>query len=69
MFVPVVDCGFSGPDGFGHWQFSIACSGRDDGQSGAQRAIIEPGEEKGGPQSLGCDAVAVSSRDALDKAV
>src|SRR5271166_6746469 len=31
MLVPVVDGGFSGPDGFGHWQRWISCSGRDAG--------------------------------------
>src|SRR5271165_5996328 len=40
MLVPVVDGGFSGPDGFGHWQRWISCSARDAGQSGAQNGSI-----------------------------
>ena len=69
MFVPVVDGVLGSADGFGHGQFCIGCSGRDDSQSGPQRAVIEAGIEDGGAQSFGCDAVAASVRDTLDEAV
>ena len=69
MLVPFVDGGFGGPDGFGDWQFEIGCAGRDDGQTGPQRAVIEPGIKDGGAQALGGDAVAVGFWDALGKAV
>src|SRR5258708_13023602 len=65
MLVPVVDGGFGGSDGFGHGQFWVGCARRDDGKASPHRAVIEAGIEDGGAQSLGCDAVAVSFRDAL----
>ena len=69
MLVPFVDGGFGGPDGFGHGQFRIGRTWRDDGQTGPQRAVIEAGIENCGAQSLGGDAVAVSFRDALGDAM
>ena len=51
------------------WQFEIGCAGRDNGQTGAQRSIIEPSVKDGGAQSLWGDAVAVGFWDALGKAV
>ena len=69
MLVPIVDCGFGGPDGLGDWQFGNGLARRDDGQTGPQRAVIEAGVKDGGAQSFGGDAVAVGFRDALGKAV
>src|SRR5258707_12337199 len=65
MLVPVVDGGFGGSDGFGHGQFWVGCARRDDGKASPHRAVIEAGIEDGGAQSLGCDAVGGSFRDAL----
>src|ERR1700686_1102652 len=69
MFVPGVDSGFRGADGLGHWELRIGRDGRDDGEPGSQRAVIELGLEDGGAQSLGGDAVTVSFRDTLAAAV
>lgn len=69
MLPPIVEGGFGGPDGFGHWQFGIGYARRDDGQAGPHQAVIEAGIEDGGAQAFGGDAVAVSFRDALDEAV
>ena len=60
---------FRQPDGLGHREFRLDVGRRDDGQSGSQRAVIEPCVKQGGSQSLDGDAVAVRSRDALDEAV
>ena len=69
MFVPFVDGCFRGADGSGHGEYRVGCSGRDDGQCGSQRAVIEPGVEQGSSQSLGSDAVAVRFLNALDECV
>ena len=69
MVVPVVDGGFCGPDGFGDGQFGTGWAGRDDRQSGPQRAVIEPGIEDGGAQSFAGDAVAAGFWEARDEPV
>ena len=40
-----------------------------DGQSGAERAVVELGVEDSGAQALGGDAIAASTRDAFDEAM
>ena len=69
MLVPFVESGFGRPDGLGHREFRLDVGRRDDGQSGSQRAVIEPRVKQGSSQSLDGDAVAVRSRDALGEAV
>src|SRR4249919_155168 len=69
MFVPILDGCFRGTDGSGHGEYRVGCSGRDDGQCGSQRAVIEPGVEQGSSQSLGSDAVSVRFLNALDECV
>ncbi len=69
MFVPFVDGGFGGADGFGDGEYRIGWSRRDDGQSGSQRSVIEHCVEQGSSQSLGSDAIAMSFRDPRDEAM
>jgi hypothetical protein len=69
MLVGFVECGFYGAHGFGDREFGVACGGRDDGEAGSQRAVIETGVEDGGTQTLGSDAIAMSFRDSFDQAV
>ncbi len=69
MLAPFVESSFGGPNGLGHGELWIGAGRRDDGETGSQRAAVEPGVEHSGSEALGSDAVAVSFRDALDESV
>ena len=56
MLVPFVESGFGRSDGLGHRAFRLHV-GQRDGQSGSQRAVIEPRVKQGDSQSLDGDGM------------
>ena len=69
MVVPGVEGNFGRANGSGDGQACAGRMGRDDGQSGAQRAVIEARVEDRCTQSFGGDAVAIGFGNALYQAV
>src|SRR5712691_12912641 len=66
---PLIECGLGGAECPGHWEVWAGRIGCDDGETGPEGAVVEPGTKQRGTQALAGDSISVGVWNALDEAV